>query len=386
MNTNSYALTNMILLPETRFPAGIDYAITVEGKRITAVGLVQDLPESMPTVDLQGQILTPGFIDLQLNGCGGVLFNTDITINTLDVMHQANLKSGCTTFLPTLITASDEDIKQAVGVVRKYRAMHPERVPGIHLEGPYLNPNRRGIHPEEQVRTPDQPMIDWLCEQADVISKITLAPEMCPKGVIRQLCDAGIVISVGHTLATCEQVKAAEEEGATFATHLHNAMTPLTSREPGAVGAVFDSQTMYAGIIADGFHLSWENLRIAQRLLQERLVLVTDATPPVGLDSAEGSTFDFCGQTVHYSQGKCSNADGTLGGSALSMVEAVQNSIAQGIARDTAIDMATRNAACAMGIEQDYGQIAVGQFANFVVLNGDLNWKATISGGVHGNI
>ena len=382
MNQTRYALVNINLLPESRFPAGTEYAITIEGKQITSVGLAQELPDSVEAIDLQGLTVAPGFIDLQLNGCGGVLFNTSITTEALDIMHKANLKSGCTTFLPTLITASDADIKQAINVVREYRGQHPERVPGLHLEGPYINPQRRGIHPKVQIRTPDQDMINWLCEQNDVITKITLAPEVCPKGMIRQLHDAGIVVSIGHTLATYNQVKAAEREGATFATHLHNAMTPLTSREPGAVGAVFDSQKLFAGIIADGYHLSWGNLRIAQRLLQERLVLVTDATPPAGMDNVEGTTFDFCGQTVHYSKGKCSNADGTLGGSALTMIEAVHNSINHGIARDTTFDMATLNAARAIGQEQHLGQIAPGQFANLVLLDSDLNVKATISGGV----
>ncbi len=380
MNSKRYALINLQLLPSEAVTAS-KYAVTINNGLIDTIILENDLPEDITQVDLKGHYLAPGFIDLQLNGCGGVLFNTDITMDTLDTMHQANIKSGCTSFLPTLITASDEDIRQAVTVVRDYKGMHPERVPGLHLEGPYLNINRRGIHPQQLVREPDQPMIDWLCGQADVVKKITLAPEVCPAGVIKQLTDAGIVVSVGHTLATCAQVKAAEQEGASFATHLHNAMTPLTSREPGTVGAIFDSQTFYAGIIADGFHLSWENLRIAQRILQDRLVLVTDATPPAGMDNAEGSSFDFCGQTVRYSKGQCSNADGTLGGSALTMVEAIQNSVEHGIARDTAIQMATLNAAKAMGFEQQLGQIAPGQYANMVVLDKDLNLTATVSGG-----
>ena len=371
----AYALVNFTPLTGNHEPMD---TIIVEGNRIAAAGLNIALPRDMQRIDLQGLTLSPGFIDLQLNGCGGVLFNSDISTDTLDVMHAINLRSGCTAFLPTLVTCSDEDMQQAVAVVRQYQTMYPYRVPGIHLEGPYLNPERKGIHDANFIRRPTPEMVDYLCANANVIAMVTLAPEVCPAGTIEQLSSAGIVVSLGHTNATCAQAKAAETAGALFATHLHNAMSPLGSREPGVVGAVFDSDRLGAGIIADGHHLSWENLRIAHRLMAERLVLVTDATTPAGTDM---NTFTFAGQTIYHRDGKCSNSDGTLAGSALTMIDAVANSIRAGIDPQASIRMASINAAKAINAQQRMGSIAAGQFANLAILDQGFTVRGSVSGG-----
>lgn len=379
----TYALVNFKLLTGHQEQSFIDTVI-IENDRISAIGKAEDVisnhqdPDNLEKVNLTGLTLSPGFIDLQLNGCGGVLFNNDISTNTLDIMHESNLRSGCTAFLPTLITSSDENIRHAIYVTREYMAMHPDRVPGIHLEGPYLSLQRKGIHDPTYIREPSSAMIDFFCENADIIAMITLAPEVCAEEIIEKLSKAGIVVSIGHTNATCKQAKAAEKAGATFATHLHNAMSPLGSREPGVVGAIFDSRSIRAGIIADGLHLSWENLRIAHRLMQDRLVLVTDATTPAGTDM---ETFVFAGQTIYHKNGKCSNADGTLAGSALTMIEAVTNSIREGIEPQSVIRMATTNAAKAIHIENKMGNIAVGQFANLAIFDDRYAVHGTVSGG-----
>ena len=373
----AYALVNFTPLTGNYEP--ID-TIIIEGDRIAAAGLASiiALPHDLQRIDLQGLTLSPGFIDLQLNGCGGVLFNSDITTDTLDIMHAINLRSGCTAFLPTLVTCSDEDMQQAVTVVRQYQAMYPHRVPGIHLEGPYLNPERKGIHDADFIRRPAPEMVDYLCTNADVIAMVTLAPEVCPAGTIEKLSSAGIVVSLGHTNATCAQAKAAETAGASFATHLHNAMSPLGSREPGVVGAVFDSHRLGAGIIADGHHLSWENLRIAHRLMADRLVLVTDATTPAGTDM---DTFAFAGQTIYHRDGKCSNSDGTLAGSALTMIGAVANSIRAGIDPQASIRMASINAAKAIDAHQQLGSVSAGQFANLAIFDESFTVRGSVSGG-----
>ena len=373
----TYALVNF--KPLTGHSESMDTVI-IEGDRISAAGLAANiaLPDDVQRIDLQGLTLSPGFIDLQLNGCGGVLFNSDITIDTLNTMHATNLHSGCTAFLPTLITCSDEDMQQAVAVVRQYRTVYPQRVPGIHLEGPYLNPERKGIHDVDVIRRPTPDMIDYLCANADAIAMVTLAPEVCPEGTVEKLSSAGIVVALGHTNATCAQAKAAETAGASFATHLHNAMSPLGSREPGVVGAIFDSYRLGAGIIADGHHLSWENLRIAHRLMADRLVLVTDATTPAGTDM---ETFAFAGQTIYHRDGKCSNGDGTLAGSALTMIEAVANSIRAGIEPQAAVRMASINAAKAIHIHQQMGSIAAGHFANLAIFDDSFTVRGSVSGG-----
>ena len=373
----TYALINF--KPLTGHCESMDTVI-IKGDRISAAGLAANiaLPDDVQRIDLQGLTLSPGFIDLQLNGCGGVLFNSDITIDTLDTMHATNLHSGCTAFLPTLITCSDEDMQQAVAVVRQYRTVYPQRVPGIHLEGPYLNPERKGIHDVDVIRRPTPDMIDYLCANADAIAMVTLAPEVCPEGTVEKLSSAGIVVALGHTNATCAQAKAAETAGASFATHLHNAMSPLGSREPGVVGAIFDSYRSGAGIIADGHHLSWENLRIAHRLMADRLVLVTDATTPAGTDM---ETFAFAGQTIYHRDGKCSNSDGTLAGSALTMIEAVANSIRAGIEPQASVRMASINAAKAIHIHRQMGSIAAGHFANLAIFDDSFTVRGSVSGG-----
>ncbi|WP_299729631.1 N-acetylglucosamine-6-phosphate deacetylase [uncultured Endozoicomonas sp.] len=373
----TYALVNF--KPLTGQPEQPDFnAIIIDNGRISATCSVQDIPENVEKIDLHGLTVSPGFIDLQLNGCGGVLFNADISADTLDTMHEANLRSGCTAFLPTLITSVDEDMRRAIQVTREYMAKHPDRIPGAHLEGPYLNKERKGIHDPEIIRTPSAEMIDYICDNADVVAMMTLAPESCPEGTIEKLSKAGIVVSLGHTNATCAQAKIAEQAGASFATHLHNAMSPLGSREPGVVGAVFDSQRLGAGIIADGHHLAFENLRIAHRIMGDRLVLVTDATTPAG---TEMETFLFAGQTIYHKDGKCTNADGTLAGSALTMIEAVANSIDAGIDANAVIRMATINAARAIHQAKNMGSIAIGQYANLAIFNDSFQMRGTVSGG-----
>ena len=353
-------------------------AIAIAGDRIVAVGDRAQMPAFEQCIDLQGKILAPGFIDLQLNGCGGVQLNNDIATRTLDVMHQTNLRFGCTSFLPTLITSSDDDIRDAVALVQDYRQSHPARVPGLHLEGPFLNMSRKGIHDRQWVREPSSDIIRFLCDHADTIAMVTLAPEICGNDVIRQLSEAGIVVALGHTNATCAEAKATEQAGARFATHLHNAMSPVTGREAGVVGAVLDSHLMGAGIIADGHHVCWENLRIAHRLMQDRLVLVTDATAAAGSDIPE---FEFGGQTVYQKDGLCTNSDGTLGGSALTMIEAVVNSINHGIEPDAAFRMATVNAARAIHVEDRMGSVSEGLYANLVILDKDFSVQGTVSAG-----
>ena len=173
-----YALTNFSLLTGEERPSSMDVnAILVNGNRIDSLCDERDIPPQISRIDLQGNYLSPGFIDLQLNGCGGVTFNNDISGKTLDIMHRANLHSGCTTFLPTLITCSDEDIIKAVKTIHNYRLKHPERTPGIHLEGPYINRVRKGIHDGRHIRPPSDNMLDYLCQHASDIAMITLAPK-----------------------------------------------------------------------------------------------------------------------------------------------------------------------------------------------------------------
>ncbi|ENM5924499.1 N-acetylglucosamine-6-phosphate deacetylase [Vibrio mimicus] len=372
-----YALTNCKIY--TGNDVLVKHAVIINGDKIETICPIESLPSDIKVVDLNGANLSPGFIDLQLNGCGGVMFNDEITAKTIDIMHKANLKSGCTSFLPTLITSSDENMRQAIAAAREYQSQYPNQSLGLHLEGPYLNVMKKGIHSVDFIRPSDDSMIDTICANSDVIAKVTLAPENNKPEHIEKLVKAGIVVSIGHTNATYAEARQSFESGITFATHLFNAMTPMVGREPGVVGAIYDTPDVYAGIIADGFHVDYANIRIAHKIKGEKLVLVTDATAPAG---AEMDYFIFVGKKVYYRDGKCVDENGTLGGSALTMIEAVQNTVEHvGIALDEALRMATLYPAKAIGVDDKLGRIKKGMIANLTVFDRDFNVKATVVNG-----
>ncbi|MGO2404234.1 N-acetylglucosamine-6-phosphate deacetylase [Vibrio litoralis] len=373
----------MYALINTKIYTGHDvlteHAVLVDADKIQSIVKVDDLPKEIETHDLQGANLSPGFIDLQLNGCGGVMLNDEITAETMHIMHKANLKSGCTSFLPTLITSSDEDMQQAISAAREYQQRYQNQSLGLHLEGPYLNVLKKGIHRPDFIRQSDDEMIQTICDNHDVIAKVTLAPEQNEPEHIQRLRDAGIVVSIGHTNATYQEARQSFANGITFATHLFNAMTPMVGREPGVVGAIYDTSEVYAGIIADGFHVDYANIRIAHKIKGDKLVLVTDATAPAGADMDH---FIFVGKKVYYRDGKCVDENGTLGGSALTMIEAVQNTVEHvGIALDEALRMATLYPARAIGVERQLGEIKPGMVANLTVFDRDFNVKATVVNG-----
>ncbi|ASI90077.1 MULTISPECIES: N-acetylglucosamine-6-phosphate deacetylase [Vibrio] len=372
-----YALTNCKIF--TGSDVLTNHAVLINGDQIESVLPSAELPSDIKCLDLNGANLSPGFIDLQLNGCGGVMFNDEITADTIHTMHRANLKSGCTSFLPTLITSSDDNMRQALTAAREYHSQYQNHSLGLHLEGPYLNVAKKGIHSPDFIRQSDDAMIDLICENRDLVAKVTLAPEQNAPEHIEKLRKAGIVVSIGHTNATYEEARKGFESGITFATHLFNAMTPMTGREPGVVGAIYDTPDVYAGVIADGFHVDYANIRIAHKVKGEKLVLVTDATAPAGADM---DYFIFVGKKVYYKDGKCVDENGTLGGSALTMIEAVQNTVEHaGIALDEALRMATLYPAKAMGLEDKLGRIKKGMIANLTVFDRDYNVQGTIVNG-----
>ncbi|HAH02667.1 N-acetylglucosamine-6-phosphate deacetylase [Vibrio splendidus] len=372
-----YALSNCKIY--TGSDVLTDHAVVIENELIKKVCPISELPEGIEVRDLNGANLSPGFIDLQLNGCGGVMLNDEITADTMQIMHKANLKSGCTSFLPTLITSSDEDMRAVITAAREYHNQYQNQSLGLHLEGPYLNVAKKGIHSVDHIRKSDSEMIELICENNDLVAKVTLAPELNDPEHIERLRKAGVVVSIGHTNATYAEARQGFESGITFATHLFNAMTPMVGREPGVVGAIYDTPEVYAGIIADGFHVDYANIRIAHKIKGEKLVLVTDATAPAGADM---EYFIFVGKKVYYRDGKCVDENGTLGGSALTMIEAVQNTVEHaGIALDEALRMATLYPATAIGVESKLGRIKKGMVANLAVFDRDFNVKATVVNG-----
>ena len=359
-----------------------DHAIIVANGLIERICPLADVPANVEQRSVNGAILAPGFIDVQLNGCGGVQFNDTaeaVTVETLEIMQKANEKSGCTSFLPTLITTSDDLMKQGVRVMREYLAKYPHQALGLHLEGPWLNIVKKGTHNPGFVRKPDAELVQFLCDNADVITKVTLAPEMVDPAVITQLANAGIVVSAGHSNATAKEARIGFRAGISFATHLFNAMPYMSGREPGLTGAILDANEIYCGIIADGLHVDYINIRNAKRLKGDKLCLVTDATAPAGANIEQ---FIFAGKTIYYRNGLCVDENGTLSGSSLTMIEGVRNLVNHAnIALDEVLRMATLYPARAIGVDKQLGSIAPGKVANLTAFTHDFKIIKTIVNG-----
>ncbi|MGL5001193.1 MAG: N-acetylglucosamine-6-phosphate deacetylase [Cetobacterium sp.] len=356
--------------------------LIIHGERIFDIVAEETLNSLYPEIeiiDAEKGYITPGFIDLQLNGCGGVLFNDDISLETLEIMHRTNLKYGCTSFTPTLITTGDENIEKALNLLKSIENKGEYGVLGLHIEGPYISVQKKGIHNSKFIRKADEAMVDKIVAAGkDNVKIVTLAPENTDKKIISKLSNAGINVAVGHSNATFEEVKEKEVFGITLATHLYNAMTSFNHREPGVVGAIFDGD-IKAGVIADGFHCHYSAIKSAIKIMGERLFLVTDAAAPVGTDM---EYFYFEGNKVYYKDGKCFGEDGTLGGSALTMDAGVRNLVKFcDITLEEAIRMATLYPAKAIKIDDEYGKISPGYFADIVILDKHLKLKKVIAKG-----
>nr|WP_314741242.1 N-acetylglucosamine-6-phosphate deacetylase [uncultured Haemophilus sp.] len=374
-----YALTNCVIY--TKYEVLRDYAVIIEGEHIKDVVPQNELEAGIQTIDLQGNNLTAGFIDLQLNGCGGVMFNDQTTVETLEIMQATNLKSGCTSFLPTFITAPDEGIKAAVGVMREYLNKHKNQALGLHIEGPYISVEKKGVHRPEYIREISPEMKDFLCENGDVITKITIAAENPTVNYIPDFKKAGIIVSIGHSNATYEVAKAAFHKGATFATHLHNAMSPISSgRAMGVVGAVLDSD-VYAGIIVDGVHVNYGNVRIDKKAKGDKLCIVTDSLAAVGA-GPELESFTFVGKTIYVKNGRCFDGNGTIAGASITMMESIQNAVEYvEIPLAEAIRMSNLYPARAIGVDDRLGSVEKGKIANLAVFTPDYRVIGTVVNG-----
>lgn len=356
------------------------YAVVVEQDKIKAIIPQQELDPHIKTIDLQGNNLTAGFIDLQLNGCGGVMFNDQTSVRTLEIMQETNLKSGTTSFLPTFITSPDEDMKSAVKIMTEYLSQYQNQALGLHLEGPYLSVEKKGVHRPEYIREISPEMKQFLLDNAAVITKITLAAENPTAQYIPEFVEKGIIISIGHSNATYDRAKKAFRQGASFATHLHNAMSPISSgRELGVVGAVLDSD-IYTGIIVDGVHVDFANVRLAQKLKGDKLCIVTDALAAAGSDI---KTFTFVGKPIFVENGRCFDANGALGGASITMIESLKNMVEQvGISLVEALKMCNLYPARAIRQDHKLGAIEVGKIANLTAFTTDFQVIGTAVNGI----
>lgn len=374
-----YALTNSVIY--TKYEILRDFAVIINGEIIEAVVPQAELETGIKTIDLQGNNLTAGFIDLQLNGCGGVMFNDQTSVETLEIMQKTNLKSGCTSFLPTFITAPDENIKSAVKIMREYLNKHKNQALGLHIEGPYLSIEKKGVHRPEYIREITPEMKDFLCENGDVITKMTIAAENPTINYTPDFVKAGIIVSVGHSNATYEVAKTAFHKGATFATHLHNAMSPISSgREMGVVGAVLDSD-VYTGIIVDGVHINYGNVRIDKKIKGDKLCIVTDSIAAAGAPP-ELESFTFEGKTIYIKEGRCYDANGTIAGASITMMESIKNAVEYvEIPLAEAIRMSNLYPARAIGVDDRLGSVEKGKIANLAVFTPNYQVIGTVVNG-----
>jgi N-acetylglucosamine-6-phosphate deacetylase len=357
-----------------------DHAVLINGDRIDEVVPQHECPGGLEIIDVGHSFVTPGFIDLQLNGCGGVLFNDAIALETLEAMHRTNLKSGTTGFLPTLISTSEENMRHALAVVANYRDQARGGVLGIHLEGPYINPERRGIHSAAAIRKPSPDMVACLIAHARRFPvMLTLAPECNDLRMVKGLVESGVIVSSGHSNARYEEALAGFEVGVRAATHLFNAMSPWTGRDPGLVGGILDHKEVAAGIIVDGKHVHYASVKIAKSVKQENLFLITDAAAPTGTSM---TNFQFAGQTIYVKDGRCVNEEGTLAGAILTMIEAVANSVRWvGIPLAEAIRMAGLYPARVLKRDQDLGRLAAGYIANLAVFDENFGMRGVVDRG-----
>jgi N-acetylglucosamine-6-phosphate deacetylase len=356
-----------------------DACVVVEDGHIVAV-LHGDAPTGADRVDLQGGWLAPGFIDVQVNGGGGVLFNNDTSVATIDAIGRGHRRFGTTGFLPTLISDDAEVMRRAIAATHDAIAQGVPGVLGIHLEGPYIAPARKGTHDAGKFRVPDADEIAMATTLDNGVTLITLAPERVPASTVRAMVERGAIVCAGHTAASYEETRAGLDAGISGFTHLYNAMTPLQGREPGVVGAALDDDASWVGVIVDGVHVHPASLRVALKAKPRgKVLLVTDAMPMVGSDTP---SFDLYGETITAIDGVVRNAAGSLAGSALDMASAVRNTVRLlDLPLDEACRMAAQYPAEFLSLGGELGRIAPGYRADLVLLDAEMHVRGTWIGG-----
>jgi N-acetylglucosamine-6-phosphate deacetylase len=350
-------------------------AVVMDGARILDLVPTTDLPRTMSIRAMpEGAWLAPGFIDLQVNGGGDVLFNDQPSAQAARTIAAAHRRRGTTGLLPTLLSDSAEKMRRALDAVNAVVSSEPG-ILGLHLEGPYLSPEKPGVHDRRQLRQPSPDELAMLTAPRNGVLLVTLAPEIVPPGFIAQLVASGICVSLGHSMASYQQTRAAMAEGLTGFTHLFNAMRPLSSREGGPIAQALESPDAWYGLIVDGVHVDPAMLRLALRGLGHP-ILVSDAMPPVG---GHRSSFSLHGDTITARDGYCVRDDGTLAGTVLDMAAAVGNCVRLlGVPLPEALRFASTHPATFLGLGQTLGRLAPGYRADLVAFDAtDMTVVAT---------
>jgi len=360
-------------------------AILIRNRRILAIASPPEVPAAWPRAHLpKGVFLAPGFIDLQVNGGDGVLLNDQPTAKSMRTIARAHRRYGTTGYLPTLISDTREQMRAAIASARS--AAGRDGVLGLHLEGPFISPQRPGVHRPDRIVTPISGDLEELCSLGGIgRSLVTLAPERVPDGFIRELTAAGVRISIGHSEASAADVMQALADGATGVTHLFNAMPPLSGRNPGIIGTALADDRLTAGIIVDGIHVDPISVRAAFAAKGvDRIALVTDAMHSVGTSLDH---FGLQGRTIRLANGRLTTEDGTLAGAHLDMASAVRNSVR--LARlplEQALRAASLTPARFLGLDSERGMLIPGSRADLVALTDELTVITTWVDGISDQI
>lgn len=344
-------------------------SIVIENGIISEINRIQSATE---VFDLQNKHISAGFIDIHINGGEKYYFTQHANEETIQDIYGSSLKLGTTHVLPTLITSPLENILKGIEATRSFLEKNPNAgVIGMHLEGPFLNLAKRGAHLAAYIRKPTNAELAEIIKYGKGIIKLmTIAAENFTTEQLDMLLESGIKLSLGHSNATYKQAKSAYNQGITLCTHLYNAMTQMGHREPGVVGATFDSPDVYAPIILDGFHCDYAAARIAYKVKKDKLFLISDAL----FVGEKVKKFQWEEFDAYLENGQYRNSEGNLAGAAVSMADCVRNAVQHvGVTLEEAIKMATIRPAKALGMDDEIGQIGKGFPAKFVVFDESLN-------------
>ncbi|HBU98419.1 N-acetylglucosamine-6-phosphate deacetylase [Thalassospira lucentensis] len=367
---SAFAITNARIFDGTDFLDG--KSVIVRDGNVDKIVDAAALPADLTVIDGNGQMLAPGLIDVQVNGGGGVLLNDQPTVDGVRAIMQAHRKYGTTAMLPTLITDHRGKMETAIAAVTDAIDAGVPGIVGIHLEGPYLNPERKGVHSADIIRPMEDDAIELLTRLPNGRILVTMAPEKAAKGTIKALADKGVLVCAGHTAGNYAHIQSAIDEGLRGFTHLFNAMSPMTHREPGVAGAAMADDTTWCGLIADGYHVHPAVLKVAIRAKAKgKIMLVTDAMPTVGADDKR---FMLGGEEIIAADGRCALADGTLAGSDLDMISAVKNCVEMvGLDLGEALRMASLYPAEFLKLDDKMGRIAPGYQADMILFDDAFN-------------
>ena len=351
-------------------------AVLVDDGFVREICESADVPNDCDRIDLNRQLLVPGFVDIQVNGGGGIMVDGNTTVDSLTALAKAHRRFGTTAMLPTLITDDLTAMQTTAEAIRSAIVQNMPGIVGIHFEGPLLNIKRKGIHNQDRIRPVDEDLMALYQSDGLGVRIVTLAPETVPSGTIAALTKSGVRVCAGHTAGTYDDMQSALGEGLAGFTHLFNAMTPMESRAPGVVGAALDDDATWCGLIVDGHHIHDATLRAAIKAKAPgKMILITDAMPSVGSDM---QAFDLYGRTITVEDDRCMAEDGTLAGSHLDMASAVRNTVAGvGLDLEEAFRMASRYPAEFLGLGDQRGRITPGYRADFALLDDDLQVTKT---------